>query len=72
MGLKLLYYERGLRFDSSEDFADDDDLWTDLEASDWAHIGVTASYQLIVLMTVLHLWRKRTWPPYRVRQIPLV
>lgn len=72
MGFRLLYYERSLRFDSSEDVADDDDLWTDLESSDWGHIGVTAFYQLIVFVAVVHLWRQRTWPPYCVRQISLV
>lgn len=38
MGL-LLYESRSLRFDSSEDFADDDDLWTDLEERLGAHWG---------------------------------
>lgn len=67
-----LVWHRGLRFDSSEDFADDDDLWTSLQGPDYAHLGVTSFYQILVLLAVGHLWKCRSWPPYCVRQISLV
>lgn len=58
-------------WDSSED-GDDDDKWTELDGADWASIGLTSFYQLVVLGAVLHLWLNRGWPPYRPRQISLV
>ncbi len=59
-------------WDSSSDVGDDDDKWTELDGADWMNIGLTCSYQFVVLCAVLHLWRHRGWPPYRPRQISLV
>ncbi|CAM9499064.1 unnamed protein product, partial [Ectocarpus sp. 12 AP-2014] len=61
--------------DSSEDIVEDDDQWTELDASDWkdwVHIALTGLYQLVVFVAVMHLWRQRSWPPYCPRQISLV
>lgn len=43
---------------------DDDDVWTPLEAGDYAHLGITIAYQIVVLLVVCHLWLCREWPPY--------
>lgn len=69
----LIDLSAGLRLlDSSEDIEDDDDVWTPLRRSDWVHLGITIAYQAVVLLTVLHLWTCRQWPPYVSRQISLV
>ncbi|CAM9874054.1 unnamed protein product, partial [Scytosiphon promiscuus] len=66
-----LEFSRSLQYDSSET-GDDDDRWTSLEPPDWVQIALTSSYQIVVLLAVLHLWRRRAWPPYRPRQTTLV
>lgn len=43
---------------------DDDDVWTPLRGSDYAHLGITITYQVLVLMVCVHLWYCRDWPPY--------
>lgn len=64
-------FRRDLQYDSSED-GDDDDRWTDLEGGDWANIGLTSFYQVLVLGAVLFLWINRSWPPFVPRQVSLV
>lgn len=58
-------------YDSS-DAGDDDDKWEPMEKSDFVHLGITVTYQVTVLIVVIHLWMVRSWPPYIPRQIPLV
>lgn len=55
---------RLLQAGSSSMTYDDDDVWTPLEAGDYAHLGITISYQIVVLLIVVHLWLCREWPPY--------
>lgn len=43
---------------------DDDDVWTPLETADYTHLGITITYQIVVLLVVVHLWICRDWPPY--------
>ncbi|CAM9630381.1 unnamed protein product [Ectocarpus sp. 6 AP-2014] len=71
----LGFRQRGLQYDSSEEWVDDDDRWTELDPGDWrdwVHVALTGLYQLVVFMAVLHLWGQRSWPPYCPRQISLV
>lgn len=67
--MRRRYYSRELA-GSIEDHADDD-VWTPLRNTDYVHLGLTSSYQCVVLVTVAHLWWCRKWPPYVPRQIPL-
>ncbi|CAN0158874.1 unnamed protein product, partial [Scytosiphon promiscuus] len=57
---------------SSSAMYDDDDIWTPLHTMDYLHLGITATYQVLVLVVVTHLWLCRKWPPYIPRQISLV
>lgn len=63
-------YSREL--DSSGDTTDDEEkAWTPLKQADYVHLGITICYQCVVLLTVVHLWWCRKWPPYVPRQISL-
>ncbi|CAM9368939.1 unnamed protein product, partial [Ectocarpus sp. 13 AM-2016] len=49
---------------TSSEIYDEDDVWTPLQSWDFLHLGVTCSYQVLVLVVVVHLWICRKWPPY--------
>ena len=61
-GWRLL--QAGGSSSSSMSEYDDDDVWTPLEAGDYAHLGITIGFQILVLLVVVHLWLCREWPPY--------
>lgn len=46
--------------------------WKSLSWPDYSMLGFTAIHQLILLAVVVHLVRKRDWPPYVTKNVNLV